>query len=113
MSQTIKRTPVTDSMLRRHAAAALFAQNACNLSGIVYAYADAMRAICEASRLTGSGTMVRNKHPIAQLFAVQVAHLAGVPSDMGFNEYAAASDACKAIAATPEYCGGESAPSGA
>ncbi len=103
MGKTIERTPITDALLRQHAAAALFAQSACNLSGIVYAYASAMEMICEVSRHVGSGTTERNKHPIAQLFAVQVAHLAGVDSDLGLGAYSDASDICTAIAATPDY----------
>lgn len=60
---------------KQHWQNALDVQTACNLSGVVYSFAQAMEAICEEGRCTGKGTDWRNNHPIAVLFATQIAHL--------------------------------------
>jgi hypothetical protein len=56
---------------------ALHAQSACNLSGIVFSFAEIMKRICDEAHALGQGTEWRNKHPIARLFAEQIAHLTG------------------------------------
>lgn len=50
---------------------ALAAQSACNLSGVVISFAEAMRALAAE----GLDTDARNTHPISVLFATQVMHL--------------------------------------
>jgi len=52
---------------------ALDVQTACNLSGVVYAFADIMKRICEDSH--EYGTEWRNTHAISRLFAEQIMHL--------------------------------------
>jgi len=56
---------------------ALDVQNACNLSGVVIAYAEVMRKICEEDwRSKRGGTEWRNRHPISILYASKVLSLA-------------------------------------
>jgi hypothetical protein len=50
---------------------ALAAQTACNLSGIVFSFADIMHRLCN----TEKSTTPRNEHPICRLFAEQIMHL--------------------------------------
>jgi len=50
---------------------ALDAQSACNLSGIVFSFAETMQRICNDVPDTGP----RNAHPICVLYATQIAHL--------------------------------------
>lgn len=49
-------------------------QSACNLSGIVFQFADTMTRICEDTR--DDGTDAKNRHPIARLYAEQIMFLA-------------------------------------
>ena len=51
---------------------ALYVQDACNLSGIVFSFAKVMQKICDDN--PGS-TDARNTHPIARLYAEQIMHL--------------------------------------
>lgn len=74
-----------------HYKLALASQSACNTSGIAFAFANALRAMCEA----GLDTDARNKHPISILYAVQIAHLAGVGVDVGMAGYSQAVAACE------------------
>jgi hypothetical protein len=64
------------SVDKKHYQNALAVQSACNLSGVVIAFAEAMKAICADPDSTG--TDWRNNHPIAVLFATQVASLTKV-----------------------------------
>lgn len=54
---------------------ALDIQTACNLSGVVFSFADVMQAICEEDHKVNGGTEWKNHHPIAVLFAAQISHL--------------------------------------
>jgi hypothetical protein len=54
---------------------AVNSQDACNLSGIVFAFADAMKKICEESHRLGKGTDWKNGHPIARMYAEQIMFL--------------------------------------
>ena len=54
---------------------ALLAQSACNLSGVVYSFAEAMRAICDEAAAKGVGTDWKNTHAICRLYAEQIMHL--------------------------------------
>jgi len=54
---------------------ALFVQSACNLSGVVFAFAKIMQRICDEGRTNGKGTDWRNEHAICRLFAEQIMHL--------------------------------------
>lgn len=50
---------------------ALDVQSACNLSGVVFSFEKAMKALCAL----GFDTQERNEHAISVLFAEQIAHL--------------------------------------
>lgn len=60
---------------KKHWQAALDVQSACNLSGVVFSFAEAMHAICDEQNELREGTAWKNEHPIARLFAEQIAHL--------------------------------------
>jgi len=60
---------------------ALQVQDACNLSGILYSWADAMGALREA--YPDQGTEFYNTHPINVLFASKVADLTGCAVNFG------------------------------
>jgi len=67
---------LNDQTLTKHDyTMALASQSACNLSGIVFEFAKAMERICAEARQKGHGTDWRNNHPIARLYAEQIAHL--------------------------------------
>lgn len=82
--------------LKQAAQSALDVQTACNLSGVVFSFAEVMRVLCDDRRLD---TNDRNKHAICRLYAEQIAHLsgAGVPSDPD-NTYRVAYETCKRLA---------------
>lgn len=52
---------------------AMQVQDACNLSGVVFAFADVMRDLCEHFR--DAGTDYRNQHPIAVMWSSKIASL--------------------------------------
>ena len=54
---------------------AIQVQDACNLSGVVFAFARAMEAICTEQNTQNQGTDWKNKNPIAVLFASKIASL--------------------------------------
>ena len=55
---------------------ALFAQDACNLSGLVYALGNMMDAICAEDREHNHGTEWKNTHPVMVLMLNKMAGLA-------------------------------------
>lgn len=63
---------------------AIDVQSACNLSGIVFSFAEVMQRICNDAY----GTEARNTHPIAVLFAEQIHFLTG--SSRGYGDAHAA-----------------------
>jgi hypothetical protein len=63
---------------------ALDVQDACNLSGVAFAFARFMQKLCDE----GMDTDERNTHPIAQLWVDKMAHLTGTQSQ-------SLSDACR------------------
>lgn len=65
--------------LQELAQEALQVQDACNLSGVAYGFARAMKDLC--THVTG--TDARNTHPIAILWASKIADLTGVESSSG------------------------------
>jgi len=77
---------------------ALDVQSACNLSGVARSFGEVMIALRRLPDCTGSDWA--NRHPVARLFAEQIAHLtgAGVPSDDAGNPYSAAYAACERLA---------------
>lgn len=83
------------TIAKKHWQAALDVQTACNLSGVVLAFADAIQAINEEARELGKGTTWRNEHPISVLFSTQIGHLTKTCTLADPDVYAKASDACK------------------
>lgn len=82
--------------LQQAAQMALDVQCACNLSGVVRSFARVMDAIPPGS------TDERNKHPIAILFATQIAYLSGVAVVVDSScDYNAAYKACMDLANQP------------
>jgi hypothetical protein len=73
---------------------ALLVQDACNLSGVVYSFAEAMKVICEQAQRTGQGTDWKNLHPVAVLFASKIAHLTKCEDQLNFSS---AYDFCQAV----------------
>src|SRR5260370_19523782 len=74
---------------------ALECQDACNLSGVVFSFAQAMQAICDEQNRLGKGTDWKNAHPIVTLYLSKLGSL-----NRGYYEcdYMHASDACEALA---------------
>ena len=58
-------------------AEAITVQDACNLSGVVHSWAEAIDAIWEEEKATHGGTKFVNRHPVNILFASKVASLTG------------------------------------
>lgn len=56
---------------------ALDVQDACNLSGVVFSFAEAMHAICEEQQRLGKGTEWKNRNPIVTLFLSKLQDLNG------------------------------------
>ena len=54
---------------------AIQVQDACNLSGVVFSFAQAMAAVCEEADRLGKGTEWKNNHPVSVLFASKLASL--------------------------------------
>ena len=75
--------------------AALDVQDACNLSGIVRAWAVEIDKLNAYARENNKGTEFVNGHPINKLFANKVADLCCAVT---FTEYLAAYDTCKELA---------------
>lgn len=59
---------------------ALASQSACNLTGIVIAFAQVLPKIWAEVRAEGGGTDQVNTHPISILYAAQISFLAGAAS---------------------------------
>ena len=59
-------------------------QDACNLSGVVFAFARAMERLCVLSHADQSrGTKWRNEHIVSKLYASKIQSLAGdLPLDL-------------------------------
>lgn len=64
--------------LQEAAQAALDVQNACNTSGVVHTFVQAMSALLVEANRIGGGTYWANQHPIAKLFVFKLADLAGM-----------------------------------
>lgn len=62
--------------LKQAAQSALAAQSAPNLSGVVYGFSRAMEVICAHE----TDSVLRRSHPVAVLYATQIAFLTGVAS---------------------------------
>lgn len=69
--------PPDQILLAEHYKMAMDSQNACNLSGIVKAFAQVTEELWKEAHHYKLGTDFVNQHPISRLFAEQIAHLAG------------------------------------
>ena len=79
--------------LKQLAQEALDVQNACNLCGVAQAFARVMIDLGEHT----NGTVERNKHPVAILWADKIAHLTGT-QELGNDKVTKAYDACYVLA---------------
>lgn len=73
---------------------AVLVQDACNLSGVVFAYGRAMKVICDESNRLHKDTDWKNCHPVAVLFASKVASLTGCGGSL---EFSYAYEVCKKV----------------
>jgi hypothetical protein len=80
---------------------ALDVQDACNLSGVVFAFARAMQAVCDESQRIGTGTDWRNSHPIVTMHLLKLCELNGCGSTL-HESYDRAEIACRELAAQVE-----------
>lgn len=83
--------------LQQAAKQALDIQDACNLSGVVYSFAQAMDAICAESYRLGRGTAWKNTHPIVTLHLLKLAELNHCGSTL-HSSYELAERECRNIA---------------
>jgi len=75
----------------KHFKTALQVQDACNLSGVVKSFDEALTAIWVEARSTGKGTDWVNTHPICVMFSDKIRAL----TKSGYNEvFRKAYDAC-------------------
>jgi hypothetical protein len=58
-------------------------QDACNLSGVVFSFALAMKRLCEIGRELNQGTEWKNTHIVSKLWASKIQSLTGdLPIDL-------------------------------
>jgi len=55
--------------------------DACNLSGVAHDFPRVMEAVCDDVHALGGGTDQANTHPLAVLWLVKMAELAGLTTD--------------------------------
>lgn len=63
--------------LKEAAQSALDVQDACNLSGVVFTFAQVMQTLCDVDAKYHMSTSWKNTHPIVTLFLEQLANLNG------------------------------------
>jgi hypothetical protein len=79
---------MTTLSIQQAAQLALEVQDACNLSGVAYAFAEkVLPAIWNESRQQNKGTDFVNSHPIVTLFLDKLASLNGHSINMNFAVY--------------------------
>jgi len=71
---------------------AIFAQDACNLSGIAISFAEVVKRIWVEARAIEEGTDWVNTHPICVLYASKIGSLA---HSEDYDAYSKAYDLCK------------------
>jgi phosphate/sulfate permease len=81
--------------IQQAAQQAMDVQGACNLSGVVFSFAEVMRAICNG--LPNAGTHARNTHPIVTLFLLKLCELNGCGTTL-HESYERAWTECQALA---------------
>lgn len=80
--------------IKQMAQSAIDVQSACNLSGVARTFADITSAMRMEHKMD---TPTCNRHPVCRLFAEQIAHLTGTPTDSG-SDYTTAYDECTRLA---------------
>ena len=77
---------------------ALDVQNACNLSGVVRSWSEALSAVWDEARRSGHGTDWVNTHPVSVLFSDKVLSLTGSDrSDAYRDAYSACSEISEGV----------------
>ena len=71
----------TQGLTRADYQTALDVQDACNLSGVLFTFAEIMHRVCETAHQEGHGTDWKNSHPIVQLFVDKLSWLSGTHHD--------------------------------
>lgn len=72
-------------------------QNACNFSGVLFSFAEDIRAVIDHLRETGAySTPAVAVHPVCVLYMDKLRDLQGRP---GFEEFSAAHEACERVGA--------------
>jgi hypothetical protein len=66
---------------------AVYALDACNLSGIVHSWSEIMTKLWAEARKEGKGTDWVNTHPICRLYAEKVRDLSGLNYDTFSEAY--------------------------
>jgi uncharacterized protein (UPF0548 family) len=79
------------------AKAAIEVQDACNLSGVAFSFAEAMQAICDEQCRLGEGTDWKNRNPVAQLFLWKMVDLAGLDVRDDSRQFSAVHSAVRKI----------------
>ncbi len=78
---------------------ALDIQDACNLSGVAFAFAKAVQAVCDEShKLASAGTDWRNTNPVITMHLLKMAEMNGCGSTLD-AAYDRAEMECRMIAA--------------
>ena len=72
-------------------------QNACNLSGVVFAFADIMQRLCNEGFKNGYGTKWKNTHLTVQLLCDKLADLVKVPDYDAYNAALMLSHLCSTV----------------
>jgi hypothetical protein len=78
--------------IKEAAQTAIDIQDACNLSGVLRAYSEAVHAVFTAA----DNTEARNRHPVSICFASKVADLAGIGS-LDIDTFGEAFHACQEL----------------
>lgn len=74
---------------------ALNVQDACNMSGVLFSFAECMKTINEEMRKQGEGEDYRRQHPVVIMFLSKLNSMAE-----SFDSFSSAYDACKEKAAS-------------
>ena len=77
---------------------AILAQDACNLSGIVYSFASILDALSAEATRIGAGTLWVNSHPVSKLFCYKLADISKADS---FEDFCEAYAECRKLAFGP------------
>ena len=76
---------------------ALDVQDACNLSGVVIAFARVMEKICNVANDKGLGTEWKNNHAIARMYSSKIESLTAGAEDPAY-EFMKAYEECEKMA---------------